>query len=216
VRAGVGPAAVLVAGVLAAAAAGCGGSGARDHAADVRAVRATPVPSHPEQPVTPSRAPPPPPGPRADDLGLPPHVPLRASASARTGDLTVIRRWLAALRTGDEARAAGWLNLPTRFQNGGPVVLLSVPDDRLAATRSLTCGLWLERAGGAGVFVVVRLLLVQRPHARCAAAGHTARAAIRVGHGRIVEFYRLPADPSRSPQRSRPGPAGEQPTGPAA
>jgi hypothetical protein len=158
----------------------------------------------------------PPPGPPSDDLGLPPNVPLRAVGPARAADLVVVRRWLRALRRGDVASASDWLNLPTRYQNGGGVQMLTVPADRVAATRTLPCGPRLAGAGGFGAFVVARLRLRHRPGARCGSAGgHVARLAIRVGHGRITELYRLPTDPRRPPARTRPVRV-VAPSGPAA
>ena len=147
----------------------------------------------------------PPPGPSADDPGLPPNVPLRATGPARAADLLVVRRWLGALRRGDVASASGWLNLPTRYQNGGGVQMLTVPADRVTATLAMPCGPRLTSAGGFGAYVVATLRLEPRPGARCGSARRrVARLAIRVGHRRITELYRLPTDPRRQPVRTRP------------
>jgi hypothetical protein len=41
-------------------------------------------------------------------------------------------------------------------------------------------------------------VLTQRPGGNCGTgAGKTARGAVRVAHGRIVEWYRLPDDPGQ-------------------
>ncbi len=199
----VGPAvAVAVALSLAGALSACGDA-ARPRDVLVRSAPAVDAAAPASTPVPAGRRPPP--GPSADDAGLPPNVPLRATGPARAADLVVVRRWLRALRRGDVGRASGWLNLPTKFQNDGGVHMLTVPADRVAATRSLPCGPRLASAGGFGAFVVARLRLEPGPGTRCGSARRrVARLAIRVGHGRITELYRLPTDPRRQPPRTRP------------
>jgi hypothetical protein len=45
---------------------------------------------------------------------------------------------------------------------------------------------------------VLVFVLTQRPGGDCGTGtGHTARGAIRVAHGQIVEWYRLPDDPGQ-------------------
>ena len=69
--------------------------------------------------------------------------------------------------------------------------MLTVPADRVTATLAMPCGPRLTSAGGFGAYVVATLRLA-RPGARCGSARRrVARLAIRVGHRRITELYRL-------------------------
>jgi hypothetical protein len=143
---------------------------------------------------------------------------VRATGPARASDVRVIEQWLAARRRGDVRRESRSWRLPSLFQDGTPVITVSQAGQRLAVMASFRCGASLERAGGAGAYVVTRLRLMPRPGARCGAAtGHAIRAAIRVGYGQISEYYRLPADPRREPRRVAPHPApGGSPFSPSA
>ena len=83
--------------------------------------------------------------------------------------------------------------------------MLTVPADRVTATLAMPCGPRLTSAGGFGAYVVATLRLEPRPGARCGSARRrVARLAIRIGHRRITELYRLPTDPRRQPVRTRP------------
>jgi hypothetical protein len=197
---------VLAAGILV----GGGSCGGQTNPAATSAVQQAP------RPVQRPQAPPP--GPPPDDDGLPPQVPVRATAGARAGDVRVIEEWLAAQRQGDLRRASRVWRLPSLFQDGTPVITVSQTPQRLAVMASFRCGAALETAGAAGAYVVASLRLMPRPGARCgAAAGHVTRAAIRVGNGQISEYYRLPADPRREPRRLAPHPApGGSPFSPSA
>jgi hypothetical protein len=133
-----------------------------------------------------------PPVPRA--FQVPPGVP-RASDGQPTDAVSrrVIRKWLSALRQGDIARAARFFAVPSKVQNGTPVLTLRSPRARAAFNENFPCGARatkLEHAGRG--FTVVEFVLTQRVGADCGSGtGNTARSAIRVARGHIVEWYRL-------------------------
>lgn len=132
------------------------------------------------------------------DLLIPEHVPRQARGAADPAAVRVIARWLLALRTGHEARAARYWATGAKFQNDSPVLTIDTPLEKLAIQRSLPCGAKIKNAAGPAPFVVLVFVLTQRPGGICrSGAGHTARGAIRVADGKIVEWYRLPDDPSQ-------------------
>jgi hypothetical protein len=132
------------------------------------------------------------------DLFLPAHVPRQARGAADPAAVKVIARWLRALRSGDEAKAASFWATGAKFQNATPVLTIDTPIEKLAIQKSLTCGAKIRHAAGPRPFVVLVFVLTQRPGGDCGTGtGHTARGAIRVAHGQIVEWYRLPDDPGQ-------------------
>lgn len=153
--------------------AGCGGSG------------------HTTSTITPPKDP-------NADLRIPAHVPRRAQGRADAASVKVIARWLKVLRKGQEARAARYWATGAKFQNSTPVLTIDTPIEKLAIQKSLTCGARIKRAGGPAPFVVLVFVLTQRPGGNCGSGvGQTARGAIRVAHGQIVEWYRLPDNPAQ-------------------
>lgn len=162
-------------------AAGCGSDPAP------RAMRAPPPvdasgPLMPrEQPPEPDRA-----------LFAPPGVPRHGHGRADPAAVRVIRGWLAALRHGEIARAASYFAVPTRFQNGTPVMTLRTRFAVRVVVGDLPCGAVATRFQGAGRYTLVRFRLTERAHADCrGAAGHTTGGAILVSGGRIRAWYRL-------------------------
>ena len=132
------------------------------------------------------------------DLRLPAHVPRRASGPADPASVRVIARWLKVLRRGDELGAARYWATGAKFQNATPVLTIDTPIEKVAIQKSLTCGARIKQAGGPKPFVVLVFVLTERPGGDCGdGVGHTARGAIRVAHGQIVEWYRLPDDPGQ-------------------
>ncbi|MEJ7796871.1 MAG: hypothetical protein WKF48_00365 [Solirubrobacteraceae bacterium] len=130
-------------------------------------------------------------------LELPAGVPLRPTGPAVAAQAGVVRAWTAALRAGDiEAASALWA-VPSKVQNGTPVVTLTSTRAVRAFNAALPCGSVVTSAGRAGDdFTIATMRLTARKGAQCdAAAGATARTAIRVRAGKIVEWYRLPDDP---------------------
>jgi hypothetical protein len=132
------------------------------------------------------------------DLRIPAHVPRRAAGAADQASVKVIAQWLRTLQRGDETRAAHYWATGAKFQNATPVLTIDTPIEKLAIQESLPCGARIKRAGGPAPFVVLVFVLTQRRGGNCGSgAGQTARGAIRVAHGQIVEWYRLPDDPSQ-------------------
>ena len=119
--------------------------------------------------------------------------------------MRVIRRWLATLRRGDTHGAARFFAIPSRFQNGTPVLTVRNEVERIAVNAALPCGARMAHAGGAGAYTIVLYVLVRRPGADCSSGvGAHARGAVRVARGHITEWYRLPDAP---PHRRRTPPA---------
>jgi hypothetical protein len=148
-----------------------------------------------------------PPAPPADPLALPPQVPQVATGPADPAAVRVIRRWLATLRRGDTHRAARFFALPSRFQNGTPVLLVDTELKRVAINEALPCGARMGGAGGAGAYTIVVYVLVRRPGGDCGSGvGARARGAVRVARGHITEWYRLPDTPPH--RRRAPGATG--------
>lgn len=176
---------VLIACCLAAALSACGG--ASDGSDQARTQTAAPELA---------------PAPRTP-LELPKGTPLSATGAADPGGARVVRAWSDALRGGDIAAATALWAVPSKVQNGTPVLTLSSRALVRAFNASLPCGSVVTSTGGAGRdFTITTFRLTQRTGARCdAGSGATARSAVRVRDGKIVEWYRLPDDPdSPSPR----------------
>jgi hypothetical protein len=132
------------------------------------------------------------------DLKIPKHVPRRAQGKADAKSVKVIARWLKVLRSGDEIKAAEFWATGAKFQNATPVLTIDTPIEKIAIQQSLPCGARIKKAGGPAPFVVLVFVLTERPGGDCGTGvGQTARGAIRVAHGQIVEWYRLPDDPNQ-------------------
>jgi limonene-1,2-epoxide hydrolase len=185
---------VVVLALLIATATGCG-----DHQRRVPAS---------VQPVDESAPPPVQQGNGIDPAVLAPkRVPRHGTGAADPRAVRVIRRWLAALRAGDIPRAAHYFAIPSRFQNGTPVLTLDSRTEVLAVNVSFPCGAVATRFRSAGAFTLVRFRLTERTNGDCrGAAGHTTGGAIRVAGGRIHEWYRL-----YDADEKKPGPAAIDP-----
>ncbi len=169
------PATILLVALLA----GCGGSGDDDAA---RTQTTAPEPQLAPTPRTP--------------LELPAGIPLKAVAAADPAAAKVIRAWSGALRAGDVAAATALWAVPSKVQNGTPVLKLSSRRFVQIFNASLPCGSVVTKTGAAKAFTITTFRLTQRKGGACdAAAGATARSAILVRGGKIVEWYRLPDDP---------------------
>jgi hypothetical protein len=183
-------AAVVVAVLATAALVGCGGSAKHDLA-----------------PRTVAQEDPGPIPPRSD-LALPPNVPDRPTGPAAAESRRVINAWLRALRHGDVKRAAHYFALPSKFQNVTPVLTVDSERERIAINLSLPCGAKAVDMGAAGPYTIVTFKLTKRPGGDCGSGvGGTARGAIRVEHGKIKEWYRLPDEPGGD-QQAPPAPSG--------
>ena len=130
-------------------------------------------------------------------LELPAGIPLKATGPADPAGARVVRAWSKALRAGDVAAATALWAVPSKVQNGTPVLTLSSRDYVRLFNASLPCGSVVTSTGGAGEdFTITTFRLTQRKGSRCDAdSGATARSAVRVRDGKIVEWYRLPDDP---------------------
>ncbi len=171
----------------------CGSSKDENDVAPAATVAQPPAAASP-----PPAQPPPPAGPQ-----LPGAVPRRAQARADPADARVVRRWSAALRRGDVARAAAFFAEPSKVQNATPVITLRTRGARLAFNASLPCGAVPTGYGAARGFTIVTFRLTERVGGACAGAvGHLARCAIRIRGGRIAEWYRL-ADPPNSDRQDQ-------------
>jgi len=136
------------------------------------------------------------------ELRLPAGVPTR-SAGVPTDAVSarVIRKWSGALRGGDLKRAARFFALPSKVQNGTPVLTLDTAGKRLVFNAAFPCGAKptkLEQASGG--FTIADFVLTERVGGDCGSGtGGSARTAIRVRDGHIVDWYRVP-DRRTSPQ----------------
>jgi hypothetical protein len=143
-------------------------------------------------------------------LAIPSKVPLRSSGKGDPAAITVIRLWTDALRRSDVDAASALWAVPSKVQNGTPVLTLASRSDVRLFNDSLSCGSRLVSAlGGSNGFTVARFVLTNRPGADCGTGvGNHARTAILVREGKIAEWYRLPEDPDA------PRPAPQQPAEP--
>jgi hypothetical protein len=150
--------------------------------------------------------------PAVDPAILPPrHVPRHGSGPPDPASARVIRRWLSALRHGEIARAASYFAIPSRFQNGTPVLTLDTRTEVLAVNVSFPCGAVATNMARAGEFTVVRFRLTKRVHGDCRGAeGHETGGAIRVAGGRIHEWYRLYDDDEPKPGNAAIDPGNEE------
>jgi hypothetical protein len=156
----------------------CGGDSDRERGATTpRQERREPAPSVP-----------------GGSLEIPQKVPRKGSTEADPRAIEVIRGWTNALRRSDVRPAAGRLEVPSKVQNGTPVLTLDTLADVRLFNDSLSCGSRLVGArGAADGFTVADFRLTNRPGADCGSGtGHRARAAILVRGGRIAEWYRIP------------------------
>jgi hypothetical protein len=170
----------------------CGGSSDKANQSGMRA-------------TTPQAAPDPQGGARSP-LELPADVPSKPTAKADPAQVKVIEAWSAALRRGDVVAASATWAVPSKVQNGSPVLTLSSRSDVRIFNDALTCGSVVTSTGAAkGGFTIATVRLTQRKGADCGTGtGHSARTAILVRDGKIAEWYRLPDDPDAP--RSAPQP----------
>lgn len=156
------------------------------------------------EPRATTTAPPPAPQDRgAGALALPAGVPTKASRDgAPAANRRVIDGWLRRLRAGEIPRAAAFFGLPSKVQNGTPVLTLDTPRERVAFNLSFPCGARAAEYGTNGAYTIIEFVLTERRGGDCrGAAGQPARGAIRVQDGRITEWYRLADDPDADPSQ---------------
>ncbi len=173
--------------------AACGGGGDKDDGGQA-ATSEAPAPLSPA-----------PQGPR----DLPARIPLEGTGPGDPAAIKVIRLWSEAVRRSDVKAASALWSIPSKVQNGTPVITLESVQDVRAFNGSLSCGSQLVSGLGAkgSAFIVAVFKLTKRPGADCGTGtGQRARTAISVRDGKIAEWYRLPDDPD-APAASPP-PAG--------
>jgi hypothetical protein len=148
---------------------------------------------------------------RIDPAVLPPgRVPRRGSGPAEPRSAHVIRGWLRELRRGHIRRAASYFAIPSKFQNGTPVLTLDSRLEVLAVNISLPCGAVATRMVRSGEFTIVRFRLTERANGDCrGGAGNTTGGAIRVAEGKIQEWYRLYDRDESGPPPARVDPGNE-------
>jgi hypothetical protein len=142
---------------------------------------------------------------------LPAQIPLEGTGPGDPAAIKVIRLWSDAVRRSDVKAASALWAVPSKVQNGTPVITLASAKDVETFNGSLSCGSQLVSALGAkgSAFTVAVFKLTKRPGAACGSGtGHDARTAIRVRAGKIVEWYRLPDNPDAPGAGASPPPAG--------
>ena len=145
---------------------------------------------------------------------LPARIPLKGTVPGDPAAIKVIRLWSEALRRSDVKAASALWAVPSKVQNGTPVIPLATSKDVQTFNGSLSCGSQLVSGLGAkgSAFIVAEFKLTKRPGADCGTGtGRRARTAILVRDGRIAEWYRLPDDPDAPAPGS---PATSPPAGP--
>ncbi len=132
-------------------------------------------------------------------LDLPARIPLEGAGAGDPAAIKVIRLWSEAVRRSDVDAASALWAVPSKVQNGTPVLTLASDREVRAFNSSLSCGSQLVSGLGAkgSPFIVAVFKLTKRPGADCGSGiGNDARTAIRVRAGKIVEWYRLPDEPA--------------------
>jgi len=162
----------------------------------------------PTQPTSPCTAPQPAPGSStpAGPLEAPREVPREGAGPADPASVTVIEGWAKALVQGRIERAAAFFAVPSKVQNGTPVLTVSSQRAAQAFNEALPCGATITETQRAGEYTLVTYELTERPGGDCmGAAGALAFGAIKVSDGKIVEWYRLPGTggETRPPARPR-------------
>jgi hypothetical protein len=163
------PLAILL--VLAAVVAGCGSSD--QHRFDLR----TP-PAGPPPPTTRS---------------------LTAKEPVTRTEARVIRGWSSQLRHGHVARAARYFALPAVVANGFDPVKITTRLQARQFNKLLPCGAVvqkLQRQVHHLVLTTFKLVNRTGPGAHACDGGGTAQSALRVEHGRITQWYRVPEEDS--------------------
>ena len=116
-----------------------------------------------------------------------------AFADADPEDVEVIREWTDALRGGNVEEAASYFSIPSVAQNGAILIRIGSEDDARAFNRSLPCGAILVGAESAGEFTTATFELTERPGpGSCGAGiGQEASTAFVIRDGKIAEWRRV-------------------------
>jgi hypothetical protein len=120
------------------------------------------------------------------------------TADADPGDLEVIEDWSNTLSEGDVKGAAGYFALPSTAQNGTVLVHMLNLGDAIAFNDSLPCGAEVTSARSEGAFTTATFRLTERPGGDCGSGvGGKASTSFQIEDGKIVEWRRIDAPPSR-------------------
>jgi hypothetical protein len=107
----------------------------------------------------------------------------------------VIRGWSSQLRQGHVARAARYFALPAVVANGFDPVKISTREEARQFNKLLPCGAVvekLERQVHHLVLTTFKLVNRTGPGAHPCRGGASAQSALRIQHGRITQWYRVP------------------------
>jgi hypothetical protein len=142
------------------------------------------------------------------DLRTPPSGPPAPTTKALTAkepvtkaEERVIRGWTSQLRHGHVARAARYFGLPAVVANGFDPVTISTRKEARQFNKLLPCGAVvtkLERQVHHLVLTTFRLVDRTGPGAHPCGGGGTAQSALRVEHGLITQWYRVPEEDTGS------------------
>ena len=192
-------------------AAGCGGgSKGSDPSADAQAATQeapAPAPAVPQLPLPGS-------GPGSgggvdlsdprdpkNPASVPKSVPVTGSKPAGAAAAAVVDRWSKAITAADWKAAGGTFADGAKVRNLSDDVL--VLKDRKAREAwneiSFSCGSEVTDARDAGRgYLIITFRLTDRRGSACGAArGNPAQIVVRVGGGKLTEWYRLPDPPAR-------------------
>ncbi|MDX6686602.1 MAG: hypothetical protein QOF86_2730 [Baekduia sp.] len=136
------------------------------------------------------------------DLRTPPAGPpapttksLTAKEPVTKTEERVIRGWSTQLRHGHVGRAARYFALPAVVANGFDPVKISTRQEARQFNKLLPCGavvVKLERQVHHLVLTTFKLVNRTGPGAHPCGGGARAQSALRVQHGRITQWYRVP------------------------
>ncbi|MHB1468902.1 MAG: hypothetical protein ACYCU0_00840 [Solirubrobacteraceae bacterium] len=141
-----------------------------------------------------------------------PHAPRGAGVPASAA--AVIEGWSAALRAGNQKRAAAyWAHPSTMVNSAGPegqLGVLRIDSARAAriADETLSCGATLTSTSRSGRYVLAEFTLSVRTGVGASRSGCSGPAAVDflIRHGRIVRWLRAPTPTTQPPSGGREGP----------
>ena len=129
------------------------------------------------------------------DGGTTAAAPTAQVAGGDTEEAKVVREWADRLRRGDVVAAARLFALPTKVQNGSPLLTLRTRSQVQGFNRTLPCGAKLLSALAHHGYVIAEFRLTDRsgPGAipDCPGKGNKASTAFKIRKGLIVEWRRV-------------------------
>ena len=139
---------------------------------------------------------------------LPARIPLEGTVPGDPAAIKVIRLWSEAMRRSDVKAASALWAVPSKVQNGTPVLPLASAGDVRTFNGSLSCGSQLVSGLGAkgSAFIVAEFKLTKRPGRRLRHGHRPARAH---GDPRARRQDRRVVPAARRSGRARTGLAGD-------